>query len=62
MLVVIAVLMIRVENCPDICFPIVNSVSSPLIMCLVKFGLTGQMLNLTRNCMMSGHYRKFCNW
>ena len=26
------VLMIRVENCPDICFPIVNLLTSPLIM------------------------------
>ena len=24
--------MIRVENCPDICFPIVNVLTSPLIM------------------------------
>ena len=27
-----SVLMIRVENCPDICFPIVNLLTSPLIM------------------------------
>ena len=27
-----AVLMIRIKNCPDICFPIVNLLTSPLIM------------------------------
>ena len=29
---IMAVLMIRVEKCPDICFPIVNLLTSPLIM------------------------------
>ena len=60
--VIKAVLMIRVENCPDICFPIVNLLTSPLIMyskiCLVKFGLISQMPKLARKCLMTGCYHK----
>ena len=50
-------LMIRVENCPDICFPIVNLLTSSLIMySLVKFSLVSQMPKLAGKCLMTGHY------
>ena len=40
MALVITVLMIKVKNCPDVCFPIVNLLTSPLIM---HSNLSGQI-------------------
>ena len=46
--------MIRVENCPHICFPIVNVLTSPIV------NLSGQsvdqMPRLDGKCLMIGHY------
>ena len=51
--------MIRIENSLDTelnDFPIDNVQK----ICRTKFGLSGQMLELAGNCLMTGHYHKHC--
>ena len=50
-------LMIKVENCLDSCFTMVNLLTFSLIM-YSKFGLVGQMPKLAGKCLMTGHYHK----
>ena len=51
-------LMMRVENCPDICFHIVNLLTSPLKLVNLS-GLVGQMLENV--CRVAIIIRKLCN-
>ena len=60
----IAVLMIRVEICPDITLSTKNTLTFPLIMyskCVrLKFILTGKVPKLTGKCLVTGCYYKHC--
>ena len=52
----VLMIMIRIGNCPDICFPAVNLLTSP---CIVN--LSGQMPKLAGKYLMTGHYHKLCS-
>ena len=50
--------MIRVENCPDICFHVIDSLTYPLIMYSKLVWPVKYAPKLAGKCLMSGHYHK----